>query len=106
MAQFSRHLKKGMTLLNSGDKNTVAAYDSVSKKLILISVNYNNAGQWISYDLSKFKLVGGSVLRWMTNTGIGEKYVSHNDTNLIGKKFSSWFPANTVQTFEVSNVTF
>ena len=105
MAQFSRHLKKGMTLLNSGDKNTVAAYDSVSKKLILISVNYNNAGQWISYDLSRFKSVVGGVLRWMTNTGIGEKYVSHNDTNLTGKKFSSWFPANTVQTFEVSNVT-
>ncbi len=105
MAQFSRHLKKGMKLLESGDKNTVAAYDSAAKKLVLISVNYHNAGQWITYDLSRFKSAKGGVKRWTTNTGAGEKYASHADTKLAGKAFKSWFPADTVQTFEISNVS-
>jgi galactan endo-1,6-beta-galactosidase len=41
----------------------------------------------------------------MTQTGSGEKYQSHSDTALSGKRFWSWFPANTIQTFEVQNVT-
>lgn len=52
-----------------------------------------------------FTTVSGPITRWATHTGGGDQHTQHNDTNLSGKKFWSWFPANTVQTFEIQNVT-
>ncbi|MCA1595763.1 MAG: beta-1,6-galactanase [Chloroflexi bacterium] len=103
VAQYTRHIRPGMTIMDGGEGNTIAAYDSVNHKLVLVTTNYGTA-QWITYDLSKFTTVSGPVTRWDTNTGGGDNYVQHNDTSLSGKKFWSWFPANTVQTFEVQNV--
>lgn len=102
-AQFSRHIRQGMTIYKSSDKNTVIAYDSVAHKLIVVTVNFGTA-QWINYDLARFGTVSGPITRWATITGGTDRYQSYNDTNLSGKRFWSWFPANTVQTFEVSGV--
>ena len=44
---------QGMTIIGGGEGNTVAAYDADSKKLVIITTNYNT-GQWINYDLSNF----------------------------------------------------
>jgi galactan endo-1,6-beta-galactosidase len=103
LAQYSRHIRSGMTIIDGGEGNTISAYDPVAKKLVIVTTNYSTA-QWITYDLSKFTTVGGPITRWITNTGTGEKYAIHNDTSLSGKSFWSWFPVNTVQTFEVQNV--
>jgi len=104
MAQYSRHIRQGMQILKSGDHNTVAAYDVTNHKLVFVTVNFGTA-QWINYDLSRYTTVSGPITRWATNTGGGgDTHTSHNDTNLSGKVFWSWFPANTVQTFEVQGV--
>ena len=104
MAQYSRHIRPGMTIVDGGDGNTIAAYNSSTRKLVLVTVNYGTA-QWITFDLSRYTTVSGPVTRWMTQTGAGEKYQQHTDTTVSGKRFWSWFPANTVQTFEIQNVT-
>lgn len=103
LAQYTRHIRPGMKLIDGGEGNTITAFDAANKKLVIVTTNYNTA-QWINYDLSKFTTVNGPITRWATNTGGGDMYTSHNDTNLSGKKFWSWFPANTVQTFEIQNV--
>jgi galactan endo-1,6-beta-galactosidase len=103
LAQYSRHIRAGMKIIDGGEGNTIAAYDATNHKLILVTANYGTA-QWINYDLSKYGTVSGPIVRWITNTGGGESYAQHNDTTLSGKKFWSWFGANTVQTFEISNV--
>ncbi|WP_394846390.1 hypothetical protein LZC95_02860 [Pendulispora brunnea] len=74
-----------------------------------MTTNYGTA-QWIDYDLSRFATVSGQsglVPRWTTTigTGTGEHYGYHTDTQLQGKRFWSWFPANTIQTFEIDGVT-
>jgi galactan endo-1,6-beta-galactosidase len=104
MAQYSRHIRAGMTIVDGGEGNTIAAYNAGTHKLVLVTANYGTA-QWITYDLSRYTTVSGPITRWMTQTGAGEKYQSHTDTALSGKRFWSWFPANTVQTFEVQSVT-
>ena len=105
LAQYTRHIREGFAIIQGGsDGNTVAAYNPGSKKLVIVCVNYGTA-QWINFDLSNFGTVNGPVTRWMTQTGSGEKYQQHNDTSLSGKTFRSWFPANTVQTFEIQNVS-
>lgn len=104
LAQYTRHIRPGMKIIDGGEANTVAAYDANARKLVIVTTNYGTA-QWINYDLSRFTTVSGPITRWATNTGGGDQHTQHNDTNLSGKKLWSWFPANTVQTFEVQNVT-
>jgi galactan endo-1,6-beta-galactosidase len=65
LAQYSRHIRPGMILLGSGDKMTVAAYDSNRKLLVLVSVNTKES-QTVTYDLSGFKSVSGPVNQWRT----------------------------------------
>ena len=104
MAQYTRHIRPGMTMLDSGDHNTTASYNPATHKLVLVTTNYG-AGQWVNYDLSRYGTVSGPVTRWATDTSAtGDKYTIHNDTHLSGKRFWSHFGPNTVQTFEVRNV--
>ncbi|WP_412538407.1 glycoside hydrolase [Longispora sp. K20-0274] len=106
MAQYSRHIRPGMRILDSGDPNTVAAYDAARRTLVIVATNHG-AGQWLDYDLSRFTRPGSDgalVGRWCTNTDGGDRYTYHADTTLHGSRFWSWFDPRTVQTFEVSNV--
>ncbi|MEZ0115188.1 galactan endo-1,6-beta-galactosidase [Catenulispora sp. EB89] len=108
LAQFTRHIRPGMRLIDSGDHNSVAAYDPVNHKLVIVCTNYGTA-QWINFDLSKFTTVTGSggnglVGRWATQTAGGDAYTYHADTFLHGKVFWSWFTTNTVQSFEIDGV--
>lgn len=94
-----------MRLIDSGDHNSVAAYDPVNHKLVIVCTNHGTA-QWINFDLSKFSTVTGSggnglVGRWATQTAGGDAYTYHADTFLHGKVFWSWFTTDTVQSFEI-----
>ena len=104
MCQYSRHIREAMTIIDGGNGNVIAAYNPSSHLLVIVCANYGTA-QWINFDLSRFTTVSGPVTRWCTNTGGGDSYTQHNDTNLSGKLFWSWFATNTVQTFEIQNVT-
>jgi galactan endo-1,6-beta-galactosidase len=45
------------------------------------------------------------VGRWATVTGGSERYQEHADTFVRGTRFWSWFEPNTIQTFEVKDIT-
>ena len=100
MAQYSRHIRPGMTIVDGGGGSTVAAYDAAGKKLVLVTTNYDTA-QWITHDLSAFSFLSGLVRRWTTVTGTGDKYFPRTDITLAGKSLSAFFPVNSVQTFEI-----
>ena len=103
LAQYTRHIRPGMTLIDSGDDNTVAAHDARKHRLVLVTTNHETP-QWITYDLSKFERVkDGAVDCWTTQTG-GDMYAYHSGASIHGKLFKAWFPSNTVQTFVVNGV--
>lgn len=104
MAQFARHIRPGMKIIDGGESNTVAAYDATNHKLVIVTTNYGTA-QSVTYDLKNFTTVAGPVSRWVTNTAGGDLYAQKSDISVSSKKFSCAFTANTVQTFEVQNVT-
>lgn len=104
MAQYSRHIRPGMTILESGDGDAVVAHDSNSHKLVVVGANYDNERN-ITYDLSQFGVSAGIVKSWSTNTADGgERYVQHDasidDQGHLSVHFTAW----TVQTFEIENV--
>jgi galactan endo-1,6-beta-galactosidase len=103
LAQYTRHIRPGMTILDGGEGNTVAAYDASARKLVIVTMNYNTP-QTITYNLSNCFNVAGPMRRWVTMTGSGSKYATFTDTSLSNKVFASYFATNTIQTFEVQNV--
>ncbi|MFE6867164.1 glycoside hydrolase [Kitasatospora sp. NPDC057692] len=108
LAQYMRHIRPGMTIIDAGHPDAVAAYDPVNHKLVIVAVNYGE-GQWLRFDLSRFTNPGqdGSLIpRWATGTDAGgERYQHHpTDTVLHGNAFWSYFNARTVQTFELSGI--
>jgi len=106
LAQFTRHIRPGMQILDGGSDYTVAAYDSSTQKLVIVAVNWDSA-QYINFNLSEFSkggVNGALVQRWSTQIGSGEQYVGYNDTYINGEVFWSYFDNGTVQTFEVDNV--
>ncbi|MFD3373502.1 MULTISPECIES: beta-1,6-galactanase [unclassified Streptomyces] len=109
MAQFSRHIRPGMTILDTGVGYAVAAHDAAQKRLVIVAVN-SGAAQTLTFDLSRFTTVtggsGGLVRRWNTLTsGGGDLYTARSDTYLNGKSLSVPFAAASVQTFEIDGVT-
>ncbi|KAK1965628.1 endo-beta-1,6-galactanase [Colletotrichum sublineola] len=107
LAQFARHIREGMRILDGGSDNVVAAYDAVQSKLVIVAINWGNA-QYLNFDLSRFTQAstdGALVTRWRTQVGSGDRYVQvTDDTRMSGTRFWSWFESKMVQTFEVNNV--
>jgi len=107
LAQFARHIRPGMRILDAGSDNVVAAYDAGASKLVIVAVNWD-AAQYINFDLSGFSqrpAQGATVPRWHTQIGSGDRYVqSASDTTISGTKFWSHFEKNMVQTFEVTGI--
>ncbi|CAN9225842.1 unnamed protein product [Alternaria sp. RS040] len=106
LAQFARHMRPGMRILDGGRDNVVAAYDASKSLLVIVAVNWD-AAQYLNFELSGFSgrpSSGATVSRWSTQIGSGDRYVQHLDTTISGTKFWSKFEKNMVQTFEVTGI--
>ncbi|MEU0074256.1 glycoside hydrolase [Streptomyces sp. NPDC006332] len=109
MAQFSRHIRPGMRILDTGVSYAAAAYDASAKRLVIVALNTSTAAQTLTFDLSRFTTVsggsGGLVPRWNTVTTGGDKYAAYSDTRLSGKTVAVPFAAKAVQTLQIDGVT-
>lgn len=109
MAQFARHIRPGMKIIDTGVSNAVAAYDSSARRLVIVALNTSTSAQTLTFDLSRFTTVtggsGGLVPRWNTVTTGGDKYVPYSNTFLSGKSVAVPFAAKAVQTLQIDGVT-
>ncbi|MFC8361709.1 beta-1,6-galactanase [Streptomyces griseorubiginosus] len=109
LAQFSRHIRPGMKILDTGVSNAVAAYDASARRLVVVALNTSASAQTLTFDLSRFTTVtggsGGLVPRWNTVTTGGDKYASYSNTFLSGKSVAVPFAAKAVQTLQIDGVT-
>ncbi|MER6627000.1 glycoside hydrolase [Streptomyces sp. NPDC000987] len=109
MAQFSRHIRPGMTILDTGVSYAAAGYDASARRLVIVAANTSASAQTLTFDLSRFTTVsggsGGLVPRWNTATTGGDRYKAYADTYLSGKSVAVPFAAKSVQTLQVDGVT-
>ncbi|UOB12615.1 beta-1,6-galactanase [Streptomyces sp. HP-A2021] len=110
LAQFSRHIRPGMTILDTGVSYAVAAYSASARRLVIVAVNTAASAQTLTFDLSRFSTVtggtNGAVPRWNTvTTGGGDLYTPRSDIRLSGKSVSVPFAAKSVQTLQIDGVT-
>lgn len=118
LAQFTRHIRPGMVMLNVSDAaggglpaaSTTAAWDTASGKLVVVASNLGgSAVPNAVLDLSAFAAMAGPVTRWVTqpSTQGGDLYRQYDDTPFSAAARTigplTW-PANTVMTFEVEGV--
>ena len=107
LAQYTRHIRPGMNIINSTGINTVAAYDPVGRKLVIVTMNYGTA-QTISYNQTNFHKASGPVRCWTTSPGpdlarSGALYQESSGIVISNQTFSVSFPTNTIKTFEIQN---
>lgn len=107
LAQWARHIRPGMRVLDGGGDYVVAAYDERRRRLVMVVVNWGSA-QVVNVDLKRFAtpgVEGAVVKRWVTQIGTGgSRYAEFGDVRVSGGKFSARFEKNQVQTFEVEGV--
>jgi galactan endo-1,6-beta-galactosidase len=100
LAQYSRHIRQGMTIVSSSDKKTVVAQDGKGL-LVLATVNTGSAAQTLTYDLAAYTKVGTSATVWTTvTTATGPKYVK-TTLAVTGKTLAVPSPAASVVTVEI-----
>lgn len=84
-----------MTLLETGETNTVAAYDPKARKVVIVALNDGEARE-IVFDLSRFAGVDGPISRWITDPKADACYQSQPAPKLNGKRFRRPFPADAI----------
>jgi galactan endo-1,6-beta-galactosidase len=105
LAQFSRHIRPGMTIIQSGEKHTVAAYDRNQRRLVFVVVNIGKAVN-MTFDMSLFRTASGPVTRWVTSASGKERYKKYDDIAIApgGLAFVNKVSGMSVQTIEVEGV--
>ena len=105
LAQFTRHIRPGMRIVNAGVDYAVAAHDPAARRLVIVAAN-NGSAQNLTFDLSPFGTVpNGTATRWSTLTsGSGDRYTRRQDIAVSGKLVRVPFAAGAVQTIQVDGV--
>jgi hypothetical protein len=105
LAQFTRHIRPGMRIINTGVDYAVAAHDATNRRLVIVAAN-NGSAQNLTFDLSPFGTVpNGTATRWSTLTsGSGDRYAQRQDLTVSGELIKVPFAAGAVQTIQVDGV--
>lgn len=103
LAQFTRTLHEGSTVLGSNDTNTIAAYDKKRREFSFITTNYANT-QTLTYDLSDFKKVGKQATLITTNTDGSKRFESSSIPITNGRATLNATP-NTIYSLIITGVT-
>lgn len=109
--QFSRYIRPGYAIINSGD-DTLAAYDPENKKVVIVAVNTAAADQTWNFDLSNFSTISSTVTAIRTSGQLdsGENWADVSGTNITAdtakKIVTATLKANSITTYIVEGVTY
>lgn len=104
LAQYSRHIRPGMTIVESGHESTVAAWSAQDRKLVLVVFN-DGPARTARFDLSNFAMPDGPVVRALTAPKGTARYERQPDIPLKSRRFEVELPADSIETFEIKGVT-
>lgn len=82
LAHYTRHIRSGMSIIESGHNHTVAAYDLEGNRLVIVTTNHGSQRQF-RFDLSMFGAVVGPVTRWSTQFAGEQSYVKQDMNSYI-----------------------
>jgi len=101
MANFSRFIRPGFRFIGMSDSKSVAAYDPLHHRLVIVSVNAQKGERPIIFDLAGFGNIHGRVQAHLTSPACDLKHIAGPE--LIGNRFRVTLPAHSTTTFVVDN---
>lgn len=101
LAQYTRHIRPGMSILTTGETETVAAFDPKEGKLVIAVQNLTNTVREKTYDLSKIGLPDGEVRHWMTEPNGASRYYESKATKVENQRLVVSLPPFSIHTFEI-----
>lgn len=99
LAQFTRHIREGMRLLDTGDADSAAAFDLKGGRLAVVVFNSGPARQ-ARIDLPGFS-AGGSERCWVTKFDGSELYAPQPEARIGSSALTALLQAGSIETFEV-----
>ncbi len=101
MANFSRFIRPGFRFIDISDAKSIAGYDPVAHRLVIVSVN----AQWhvrpMTFDLTGFGLIAGRVQAYVTSPACNLTSVSA--PRLSGNRLGVTLPARSTTTFVIDD---
>ena len=112
--QFSRYIRPGYTIIGSDNSNTLVAWDTEGKKLVVVAINTMDTDQKWNFDLSRFTAINStnfkvSAYRTSGSMEQGEKWADVSNsinavTDAAKKSVTADMKANSITTFEIKGV--
>ena len=107
MAQYTRHIRPGMIMLDSDDPNTTESLDEKTDTLVIVTVNSGPA-ESVTYSLNTGQQPAReswlNVRRWETDASGPNKYTEYPDSVIADTSLMVHFPARSVQTIEITKI--
>lgn len=106
IGQFTRYIRPGDTLIHT-DTNSLAAYNSEKKQLVIVAINGKEEDTEYFFDLSAFAKIGTTAQQIRTSGSLknGEHWTQLEDIKLDKTGLFTSLKANSVTTFIVEDVT-
>jgi O-glycosyl hydrolase len=99
---FTRFIRPGYRIVASGDAQTLAAYDSASRRLILITYNDGRSHRTVTYDLSLFgQITTGTPYRTSSTQNLEQL----KNVSVTNNRLTVTLPKKSVTTYLMTNVT-
>lgn len=101
LAQFSRHIRKGMRMLKLASEDTLAAYHSRSKKLVIVVINAEKQTVSRKIDLAEFTTKADSIQTWRTEFHGKVRHQRVESPSVVGDSLDAQLPAESILTIEL-----
>ncbi|MES1180291.1 MAG: glycoside hydrolase, partial [Verrucomicrobiota bacterium] len=101
MGQFSKFIRPGFQIIGVNDRNSLAAYNSTNRTLIIVAVNDTKETLNVAYDLGAFAALPAQAA--CVRTSPGENWADIAPLAIANKIFSAALLPQSVATFTLSN---
>ena len=103
-ANYSEFIRPGDIILSINDANSVAAYDTKTNTLKMVTYNWTSNDASVTYNLSRFNSVGTSASVYRTSST--EKLASIGSVSLTGTSLVYTAKAGSVTTVVIPNAVY
>ena len=99
---FTKFIRPGYKIIAANDASTVAAYDPVSGKVVLVVYNNSDTGRYVDYDLTKFGTISAATPYRTSDT---ESLAQLTDVSMTGNHLITTLAPKSVTTFVMPGIS-
>jgi len=103
-AQYTRHVRPGMIILDTNDPQTIAAYSPDDHRLVLVVLN-DGPARLARFELSGASCPKGTITSVLTTPKAKARYERQPDIRVVRGHFSVRLASDSIRTFEIQKVT-